>query len=121
MAALDLGPRGPNGGLLVDPKLYYDPNDERRPQLDLAAPTEEEIKEYHSAVYGYPEGSSPRPLDLLCVGTGMAGITVAMLAQWRLKNVTLKIMEKNAKPVGTWYINKYPLSLFLGGSGSGNG
>jgi hypothetical protein len=31
----------------------------------------------------------------------MAGITVAQLAQWRLKNVNLKIFEKNDKPAGT--------------------
>jgi hypothetical protein len=31
----------------------------------------------------------------------MAGITVSQLAQWRLKNVNLKIFEKNEKPTGT--------------------
>jgi hypothetical protein len=31
----------------------------------------------------------------------MCGITVSMLAQWRLKNVNLKIFEKNKRPTGT--------------------
>ncbi|KAI9024530.1 hypothetical protein DFJ74DRAFT_665466 [Hyaloraphidium curvatum] len=106
-------PRAPNGGLAgTDPKLFYDPLDDRRPLLDLAFPTEVEVDEFHTATeLHYPEGTRDEDLrrfDVTAIGTGMGGITVAMFAQWRLRNVNLKIFEKNAKPTGTWYENKYP-------------
>ncbi|KAI9034677.1 hypothetical protein DFJ74DRAFT_650175 [Hyaloraphidium curvatum] len=103
-------PRAPNGGYAgPDPKFFYDPLDDKRPLLDIAAPTEADVETFHLAPpQPYPEGKEIRRLDVTCIGTGMAGITLAQLAQWRLKNVNLKIFEKNKKPTGTWYENKYP-------------
>jgi hypothetical protein len=96
----------PNGGLLgTDPKFLFDPLDTRRPALDLAMPTADEVERFHlNPNVHYPDGTQCedlRPIELAVLGTGMAGITVAALAQWRLKNVNLKIFEKNSKPVGT--------------------
>ncbi|KAI9028381.1 hypothetical protein DFJ74DRAFT_658763 [Hyaloraphidium curvatum] len=102
--------RAENGGLAVDFREFYDPNDTVRPAVDLAMPTEEEVRDWHLAPeLGYPEGAKDlRRIDITCIGTGLGGITVAMLAQWRLKNVHLKVFEKNPKNGGTWNENKYP-------------
>ncbi|KAI9022580.1 hypothetical protein DFJ74DRAFT_99603 [Hyaloraphidium curvatum] len=103
-------PPAPTGGYPgPDRKFFYDPNDTRRPLLDIAAPSEDDVKTFHLApVEPYPEGAEIRDLDVTCIGTGMAGITCAQLFQWRLKNVNFKVFEKNPKPSGTWHENKYP-------------
>ncbi|KAI9012272.1 hypothetical protein DFJ74DRAFT_683180 [Hyaloraphidium curvatum] len=110
MGKIQALPRASNGGYAgPDPKLSYDPLDARRPAVDLAAPTEEEVEVMKLAPPPeYPEGKEIRRVEVACIGTGMCGITVAMLAQWRLRNVSLKIFEKNKKPTGTWHENKYP-------------
>lgn len=80
----------------VDARPFYDPNDTRRPALDLAAPTAFEVETFHLApvIDGY-EGYKPeevRRIDVTCIGAGLGGITTAMLAQWRLKNCNLKVL-----------------------------
>lgn len=49
-----------------------------------------------------------RPIDVICIGAGMAGMTASIVAQWRLKRVNLKVVEKNATFSGTWAENRYP-------------
>jgi hypothetical protein len=52
--------------------------------------------------------SQRRPLRLVCVGAGAAGLQIAYKAERLLKDVELKIYEKNADIGGTWLENRYP-------------
>lgn len=54
--------------------------------------------------YHLPE-SQLREMDVICIGSGMAGITAGIMTQWRLKKVNLKVFEKNPTAAGTWYEN----------------
>lgn len=49
-----------------------------------------------------------RPLRVVCVGAGPAGITVAAKAGLFLQEVELQIYEKNSDVGGTWLVNRYP-------------
>ncbi|KAI3572456.1 putative monooxygenase [Fusarium oxysporum f. sp. albedinis] len=52
--------------------------------------------------------NEPRPLRVIVVGAGAAGINFAYAAQKYLRNVNLIIYEKNTAIGGTWLENKYP-------------
>ena len=49
-----------------------------------------------------------RPIRLVCVGAGAAGLQIAYKAERLLKNVELQIYEKNSDIGGTWLENRYP-------------
>ncbi|KAH8897975.1 FAD/NAD(P)-binding domain-containing protein [Thozetella sp. PMI_491] len=49
-----------------------------------------------------------RPLRIVCVGAGAAGLQIAYKAERALENVTLQIYEKNSDVGGTWLENRYP-------------
>ncbi|KAI9016203.1 hypothetical protein DFJ74DRAFT_609024 [Hyaloraphidium curvatum] len=57
-----------------------------------------------------PEYTSddPRPVRIVFVGGGMAGINFGIMAQWRLKNATFRIYEMNSLFGGVWVHNRYP-------------
>ncbi|RKK21580.1 hypothetical protein BFJ66_g17516 [Fusarium oxysporum f. sp. cepae] len=52
--------------------------------------------------------NEPRPIRIIVVGAGAAGINFAYATQKYLRNVSLVIYEKNAAIGGTWLENKYP-------------
>ncbi|KAG4253045.1 hypothetical protein FPRO03_14247 [Fusarium proliferatum] len=52
--------------------------------------------------------NEPRPIRVIVVGAGAAGINFAYATQKYLRNVSLVIYEKNAAIGGTWLENKYP-------------
>ncbi|KAL2436581.1 FAD-binding monooxygenase tazF [Exophiala dermatitidis] len=52
--------------------------------------------------------SQPRPIRIVCVGAGAAGLLVAYKLKRNLKLFDLAIYEKNAGIGGTWYENRYP-------------
>ncbi|RVX71026.1 hypothetical protein B0A52_03391 [Exophiala mesophila] len=49
-----------------------------------------------------------RPIRIVCIGAGIAGIAAAYKYQKRLKDVDLAIYEKNHDVGGTWLENRYP-------------
>jgi hypothetical protein len=49
-----------------------------------------------------------RPIRLVCVGAGAAGLQIAYKAERLLKDVKLQIYEKNHDIGGTWLENRYP-------------
>jgi NADPH-dependent 2,4-dienoyl-CoA reductase/sulfur reductase-like enzyme len=49
-----------------------------------------------------------RPIRLVCVGAGAAGLQIAYKAERTLKDVSVTIYEKNADVGGTWLENRYP-------------
>ena len=49
-----------------------------------------------------------KPVRMICVGAGAAGLTIAYQAEQKLENVTLQIYEKNNDVGGTWLENRYP-------------
>ncbi|KAI9027048.1 hypothetical protein DFJ74DRAFT_766358 [Hyaloraphidium curvatum] len=51
---------------------------------------------------------NPRPVDIVFIGGGLAGIEAAIMFQWRLKNAKFRIYEKNPEVGGTWWDNRYP-------------
>ncbi|KAI9021318.1 hypothetical protein DFJ74DRAFT_633537 [Hyaloraphidium curvatum] len=51
---------------------------------------------------------TPRAARVVFIGGGMAGINFGIMAQYRLKNASFRIFEKNPEMGGTWYDNKYP-------------
>jgi hypothetical protein len=59
-----------------------------------------------------PSGTG-RPLRVICVGAGASGINLAKFVQDRLKDVHLKIYEKNDDVGGTWLENRYPYVFSL--------
>jgi NADPH-dependent 2,4-dienoyl-CoA reductase/sulfur reductase-like enzyme len=67
---------------------------------------------YNQDFEGYRIKEQPlfqrRPLRLVCVGAGAAGLQIAYKAERLLKDVELKIYEKNADIGGTWLENRYP-------------
>lgn len=62
--------------------------------------------------YYYPKQlmNQPRPVRLVIIGAGIAGIAAVKLFKERFANlpVTLAIYEKNADVGGTWLENRYP-------------
>ena len=51
---------------------------------------------------------APRPMRLVCIGAGIAGIAAAYKYQRQLHNVDFQIYEKNHDVGGTWLENRYP-------------
>jgi hypothetical protein len=52
---------------------------------------------------------SPRPIKIIVAGAGCSGLDLAHAVEsGRLKNVDLRIYEKNAGLGGTWWENRYP-------------
>jgi cation diffusion facilitator CzcD-associated flavoprotein CzcO len=49
-----------------------------------------------------------RPIRMVCVGAGAAGLTIAHQASLELEKVDLQIYEKNESVGGTWLENRYP-------------
>ncbi|EHL02898.1 putative sterigmatocystin biosynthesis monooxygenase stcW [Glarea lozoyensis 74030] len=49
-----------------------------------------------------------RPVSVIVIGAGFSGIYCGVRIPERLRNVNLKIYEKNAGVGGTWYENRYP-------------
>lgn len=52
---------------------------------------------------------SPRPIKVIVAGAGCSGLDLAHAVEsGRLRNVDLRIYEKNAGLGGTWWENRYP-------------
>ena len=51
---------------------------------------------------------TPRPMRILIVGAGAAGLNIAFKAARQLSNVSFTIYEKNNDVGGTWLENRYP-------------
>lgn len=49
-----------------------------------------------------------RPLKVRVIGAGFAGVYLGIRMPQRLRNVDLKIYEKNEGVGGTWWENRYP-------------
>jgi hypothetical protein len=52
-----------------------------------------------------------RPLRVIVIGAGYSGIYCGIRIPERLRNVELVIYEKNEGVGGTWYENRYALSV----------
>lgn len=78
--------------------------------VDSTAPHENEW--YNQDFDGYRIDEHPlfekRPIRMICVGAGAAGLQIAYKAERALENVTLQIYEKNHDIGGTWLENRYP-------------
>lgn len=93
---------------------------ERVVQIGMApeagvVPASDEVHEnewYNQDFDGYRIQEHPifekRPIRMVCVGAGAAGLQVAYKAEKVLKNVELQIYEKNHDVGGTWLENSYP-------------
>ena len=49
-----------------------------------------------------------RPLRMIIIGAGAAGLELAYKAERQLEDVTFQVYEKNAEVGGTWLENRYP-------------
>jgi hypothetical protein len=49
-----------------------------------------------------------RPLKVRVVGAGYSGVYLGIRIPQKLRNIDLKIYEKNAGVGGTWWENRYP-------------
>lgn len=49
-----------------------------------------------------------RPLRVRVIGAGFSGVYLGVRIPQRLRNIDLKIYEKNAGVGGTWWENRYP-------------
>lgn len=49
-----------------------------------------------------------RPIKVICIGAGIAGITAAIRLPQKIKNLELVLYEKNSDIGGVWFENKYP-------------
>lgn len=49
-----------------------------------------------------------RPLTVRVIGAGISGVYMGIRIPQRLRNVDLKIYEKNDGLGGTWWENRYP-------------
>ncbi|KEF56739.1 uncharacterized protein A1O9_06929 [Exophiala aquamarina CBS 119918] len=88
---------------------------EPTPPYDFDPPSKE-----RPAIYGWENTSSSgykidevpsglkRPLRVVVVGAGAAGINFAKFAQDRLENVNLTVYDRNKEVGGTWTENVYP-------------
>ena len=93
---------------------------ERIVQISMApepgvVPGPDEVHEnewYNQDFDGYRIEEHPifekRPIRMICVGAGAAGLQVAYKAERMLQNVELQIYEKNHDVGGTWLENRYP-------------
>lgn len=85
----------------------FDPPSKDRPVLygwDNTSPSGYKIDETPSGL--------KRPLRVIAVGAGAAGINFAKFAKDRLENIDLTIYDKNHEVGGTWVENVYPLVIY---------
>lgn len=85
------------------------------PPFDFDPPSKERPRCYgwkNTSDIGYQIDETPsgvkRPLRVIAVGAGAAGINFAKFAHDRLQNVELTIYDKNHEVGGTWIENVYP-------------
>lgn len=68
--------------------------------------------EFYRQDFGYQIKEQPihtkRPMRMIIIGSGAAGLQVAYKAERQLENVTWQIYEKNDDVGGTWLENRYP-------------
>ena len=50
----------------------------------------------------------PRPLRIICIGAGIAGLCFAYKLQRSFEEYELVVYEKNAGMGGVWFENRYP-------------
>lgn len=86
-----------------------------RPQRVNAAGQKPHENEWYRSVFspnGYSIQEQPlhtrRPIHILIVGAGAAGLQIAYKALRQLPDVTFTIYEKNSDVGGTWLENRYP-------------
>lgn len=93
--------------------------DEQPPALSLqpAAPPTESSETHENEWYrqdfnGYRISEVPlhtkRPMRLIIVGAGAAGLEIAYKVQRQMENISFEIFEKNDDVGGTWLENRYP-------------
>jgi hypothetical protein len=58
----------------------------------------------------------PRPLRIVTIGAGAAGLNMARHLELHMKNVEHIIYEKNADVGGTWFENRSVLACLVCGS-----
>jgi hypothetical protein len=67
---------------------------------------------YNQDFNGYRISEHPlfekRPIRVICVGAGAAGLQIAYKAERLLENIDLQIYEKNSDVGGTWYAESLP-------------
>ena len=67
---------------------------------------------YRQSFDGYTVKEQPlytkRPLRMIIIGAGAAGLEIAYKAERQLENVSFQIYEKNNDVGGTWLENRYP-------------
>lgn len=95
------------------PAPFYPPALSLQPEIitrDSEAPHENLWYRNFSTPYTITEKplQTPRPLRILIIGAGAAGLNIAFKARRQLSNVSFAIYEKNTDVGGTWLENKYP-------------
>lgn len=85
------------------------------PPFDFDPPSKERPGCYgwkNTSDTGYQIDETPsgvkKPLRVIAVGAGAAGINFAKFAHDRLRNVEVTIYDKNHEVGGTWIENVYP-------------
>ena len=67
---------------------------------------------YRQSFDGYTVKEQPlytkRPLRMIVIGAGAAGLEIAYKAERQLEDISLQIYEKNSDVGGTWLENRYP-------------
>lgn len=67
---------------------------------------------YNQSFDGYTITEEPlhakRPLRMIIIGAGAAGLQIAYKAERQLENISFQIYEKNNDVGGTWLENRYP-------------
>ena len=52
-----------------------------------------------------------RPMKVICIGAGISGICAGIRFRQRIHNLDLTIYDKNPDVGGTWYENRYAVSV----------
>ena len=96
-------------GILVQPPpLSLKPQPTEEPPV----PELHENEWYRQSFEGYKVEEqllhTKRPLRVIIVGAGAAGLQIAYKAERQLENVSWVIYEKNTDVGGTWLENRYP-------------
>ena len=81
-------------------------------QSDANTKETHENEWYRQSFDGYTVREQPlytkRPLRMIVIGAGAAGLEIAYKAERQLENVSVQIYEKNNDVGGTWLENRYP-------------
>ena len=89
------------------PKLSLKPHFEPTSSIGL-----HENEWYRQNFDGYSIRETPlhtkRPMRMIIVGAGAAGLEIAYKAEREMENVSFQIFEKNNDVGGTWLENRYP-------------